>query len=160
MDKYLWPGIKDDLDLAAILQNSRDADAESWVVQNVTRRVIALWRIAFRECHILSFQEPLIMANPHLRLRSRDAARFALAHFSRRSAWLVRFVSVLRITRVAVHSRWFIPDHGFDRVRQDEFALAAPAINVPARLQHGFSPVHCGQLLSGFNFHRIHMTTE
>jgi hypothetical protein len=41
---------------------------------------------------------------------------------------------MLRSTGVAVHSSRLVTDHGFDRMRQHELALAAPAVDVAAGL--------------------------
>src|SRR6266566_6098574 len=140
MDQDLRPVLEEDLDLSAIFNSSRDAEAEAGMLQDVTQSVAVLGGIVLRERHILPFQKHLITACPSLRRwRSQPVARFALADLSR-SAGFVRLVTVLRVARVAVHSRRLVTHHGFDRVRQDAFALAAPTVNVSAWLQHGFSP--------------------
>ena len=41
---------------------------------------------------------------------------------------------MLRLAGVAVHARRLVADHGFDRVGQDKFALAAPAVDGASRL--------------------------
>jgi hypothetical protein len=58
--------------------------------------------------------------------------RFGLSQLSRTCTWFVGFVTVVRFADVAAHSNWLIADQGFDSMRQNAFALAAPAFNVLA----------------------------
>src|SRR5207249_212787 len=55
----------------------------------------------------------------------------AWARLARRSGFtrFVGFVCVNCIARVAMHARGLVTDHGFDRVREDHFAFAAPAVD-------------------------------
>ena len=149
MDQHLRPAFEEHLNLGSIFDSGGDAQAEAWMLHDVTWGVPVLGGIALGFRHILSPQKRLVAARTRLRrLRSRRAW-FALARCSRNSAWLVRLVAVLRVARVALHARRLVADHGFDRVRQDHFALAAPTVNGAARL-----------LVAVCSFHNTHGPIE
>ena len=56
---------------------------------------------------------------------------------------------MLRSARVAMHACRLVTDHGFDRMRQNEFAFATPTVNFSART-----------VLAVFSFHMIHVFKE
>src|SRR5207249_1420167 len=69
-----------------------------------------------RRRHVAALDQRLVAA------RARLARRSGFTRF-------VGFVCVNCIARVAMHARGLVTDHGFDRVREDHFAFAAPAVD-------------------------------
>jgi len=97
-----------------------DAHAEACMFQNISGLIFVLWGIALRG-RIASVQKHFVAGRSRLaRLRASNCFN-----------WLGWFIRVLRFTRIAVHAHRFVKDHRFDRVREDEFALAAPTVNGP-----------------------------
>jgi hypothetical protein len=135
MNQRLRPALEQYLNLGFILDGHRDAAAECGVVQHIARLVPFVGRIDPRDHRIPRVQKRLIPAGTPL-------PGFATGRLARGSRW-IGFITVLRSACVAVHARGFIADHGFDRVREYEFAFAAPRVDVAAQL-----------LSSKFSFHK------
>ena len=124
MDERLHAILEDYLDLVASFDRRRHADSKAWVVHDVILHVTVHRGITLGERHVFSGQELFITTRPSSGIAN------VLGSFT----WLTRPVFMLRSTGVAMHSRWTVGGHGFDRVRQNALACTTPTVNFIARL--------------------------
>ena len=110
------------LDLGIVFDGGGDTDAEVRMLHHITGLISFFGGIGLRRFRTTSLQKTLIAGCPRL------AGKFGSS-----LTWLRRFVGVLRIARIAVHAGRFGADQCFDGVGEHHFALAAPAIDSPAR---------------------------